>query len=286
MDIESSDLVSVIVPFLNGSQWLTEALQSVINQTYTNWEMIVIDDGSEEAHSLVARNFCRQHRSKIFYTEHQGHINKGVSVSRNEASRLAHGKYLAFLDADDVWMPNKLASQLALFRLHPKAGAVFGAFVLWHSWRDENAADCVLPIGAPAGVCYAPGTLTKILYPFFTAASPAPSGIMIKKEIFDRIKGFEPLFSGIYELYEDQAFLSKLYLHETVFVSKTADIMYRKRENSMSSAANDIERYHTVRAFYFDWLERYLYKHNIEDKEITCLIEKARQELVLTPQLT
>lgn len=286
MYMESSDLVSVIVPFLNGSQWLIEALESVLNQTYTNWELIVIDDGSEEVHSLVARNFCRQHRDKIIYTEHPGHANKGVSISRNEAAKLARGKYLAFLDADDVWMPAKLASQLALFRSHPAAGAVFGAFVLWYSWRDKNAADHIQPIGAPPGICYAPGTLTKLLYPFFEAASPAPSGIMIKKETFNRINGFEPLFSGIYELYEDQAFLSKLYLHETIFVSKTADIMYRKRENSMSSAANNIKRYHTVRAFYFDWLERYLCLHNIEDEDVIRMIEKARQELMFAPQLT
>ena len=281
-----SDLVSVIVPFLNGSEWLTEALESVINQTYTNWEVIVFDDGSDETHSLVARNFCHEHPNKMFYTEHAGHVNKGVSVSRNEAAKLAHGKYLAFLDADDVWMPAKLANQLALFCSHPAIGAVFGAFIRWYSWQDENAADEFQPIGAPAEICYAPGTLLKLLYPFFDAASPAPSGIMIKKETFDNIHGFEPFFSGIYELYEDQAFLSKLYLHETVFVYKTADIMYRKRQNSMSSAANNMERYHKVRAFYLDWLEGYLGKQNIEDDEIFCLIEKARLELIKKTSIT
>lgn len=280
MNNGSRELVSVIVPFLNGSHWLLEALQSVLNQTYTEWELIVIDDGSHEAHSAVARNFCNQYPDKIRYTEHPGHVNRGVSISRNEAARLARGKYLAFLDADDIWLPTKLAHQLSQFAKYPDVAAVFGAFVVWRSWRDENAEDYVQHIGAPSGKCYAPGVLSKKLYPFYDAASPAPSGIMITKDCFQKINGFEPLFSGIYELYEDQAFLSKLYLHETVYVSGTADILYRRREGSMSSAAADVERYHRVRGFYFDWLERYLNRHNIQDEDLYLLIENARKALM------
>ncbi len=278
--VTSSDLVSVIVPFLNGSQWLTEALDSVRNQTYPNWELIVIDDGSSAEHSAVARKYCCQYPGNIIYTEHPGHTNKGVSVSRNEAVRLARGKYLAFLDADDVWMPEKLTNQLAIFEKYPSVKAIFNAFIAWSSWQDKNAEDYLQPIGAPANKVYAPGTLNKLLYPFYDAASPAPSGIILTTEAFYKIGGFESAFSGIYELYEDQAFLSKLYLNETTFISQTADVLYRKRAGSMSSAANNAERYHIVRAFYFDWFENYLHSHRFYDAEFNSLIGKARQETV------
>ena len=284
MNQESRDLVSVIVPFLNGSQWLTEALQSVLNQTYTNWELIVIDDGSEETHSAVAKDFCRQYSNKIIYTEHEGHVNKGVSISRNEAAKLARGKYLAFLDADDKWTPQKLADQLAQLAIYPQAQVVCDAYVIWHSWHYKQAKDFVQSIGAPAG-CYAPATLNKILYPLQDTTSPAPSGVMVTKAAFDNVGGFEPSFSGIYELYEDQAFFSKLYLQEAVCISEAANTWYRKRDNSMSSAGNDVTRYYTVRAFYLDWLQRYLYKHQIEDKRIDLLIERARKEMPATSHI-
>lgn len=285
MNIESLDLVSVIVPFLNGSDWLVEALTSVLQQTYQHWELIVIDDGSSEYHSAIAKDFCSRYPAKILYTEHERHANKGVTISRNEAAKLARGKYLAFLDSDDLWLPQKLDSQLTQFAIHPDAQAVCNAIVMWYSWQNENTRDHLQPVGAPSQICYAPGTLTKRLYPFCEAAPPAPSGLMITKSAFDRIGGFEPAFSGIYELYEDQAFLSKLYLNEPVFISERADVLYRKRKDSMSSAAGNTERYHTVRAFYLDWLESYLCRQNITDREIHGLIEKARSELRFAPHL-
>lgn len=282
MNAHPNDLVSVVVPFLNASHWLIESLESVLHQTCNNWELIVFDDGSEEKHSIAARNFCRQHQHKIIYAEHDGHVNKGVTISRNEAVKLARGNYIAFLDADDVWLPQKLANQLNHFANHPEAQAVCTPSIHWNSWQDKTAEDFAEPIGAPAGRCYAPRTLTKILYPFCPASPPAPSGIIIKKEAFERIGGFEPAFSGIFELYEDQAFLSKLYLNEIVFISGFTDLMYRKRNDSMSSAANNKERYNTVRSFYFNWLENYLCENNIRDKEIDQLIHKARKELMFT----
>ncbi|RZK35041.1 MAG: glycosyltransferase family 2 protein [Hymenobacter sp.] len=276
MDKKSQELVSVIIPFLNGSQWLVEAIDSVLAQTYPHWELIVLDDGSAEEHSRVAKEICARHPDKMVYTEHLGHINRGVSISRNEASKLAHGKYLAFLDADDVWMPNKLADQLAMFVTNPQVEVVFGAFTIWQSWQYPAIENYVQPIGAPAGY-YPPAMLNKALYPFFDATTPAPSGIMLTKQAFDSIGMFEPAFSGIYELYEDQAFLAKVFLHNHVFVSNQSHLLYRRREGSMSSAASNMERYHTVRVFFCDWLEAYLHNQHIYDPALSKLIAATRQ---------
>ena len=274
--MESQELVSVIIPFLNGSHWLVEAIESVEKQTYPHWELIVLDDGSDEEHSLVAKEICSQNPGNMVYAEHPGHINRGVSISRNEASKLSQGKYLAFLDADDVWVPHKLADQLSMFAAYPQADVVFGSFTIWQTWQYQDATDFVQFIGAPAG-CYPPQTLNKILYPFYPGTTPAPSGIMMKKQAFDAIGMFEPAFSGIYELYEDQAFLSKMFLHNHVFVSDQSHLLYRRREGSMSSAADNMERYHTVRVFYCNWLQTYLRSQRIQDHSFNQVIEDTRQ---------
>lgn len=270
------ELVSVIIPFLNGSNWLAEAVESVVTQTFPHWELILFDDGSDAEHSLAAKRLCRQHPQKIRYAEHSGHINRGVSITRNEASKLARGKYLAFLDADDIWFPNKLEYQVEMFATHPQVQVVFGAFTVWQSWLSRANADEIYHLGAPQGY-YPPGTLNKMLYPFFPGTTPAPSGIMIKKQVFERIGRFEPAFSGIYELYEDQAFLAKVFLHNHVFLSEQSHLLYRRRPGSMSSAAGNRQRYHTVRVFYFNWLQQYLSSHFIYDAELSNLIEDRKR---------
>ncbi len=279
ISIDAADLISVIVPFLNGGAWLLEALESVICQTYPNVEIIVMDDGSHSYDSNLAKEFCQQYPEKILYTEHESHCNKGVSASRNEAAKFARGNYLAFLDADDKWLPAKLETQLRFLKANPQASMACEGIIKWYSWQDEKAADYVQPIGVPAGKYYPPLKLTKLLYPFAEAAPPAPSGFMVRKDIFENIGGFEASYNGIYELYEDQAFLAKMYLQETIYVADTANVMYRKRENSMCSSANDATRYQTVRAFFFHWLESYMDARQINDKQVYQLLQNAQSEL-------
>lgn len=273
--MDDLDLVSVIIPFLNGSEWLLEAIGSVLNQTYPCWELILIDDGSDEVHSAVGEAISAQHPDKMKYIEHPLHVNRGVSISRNEAAKFAKGKFLAFLDADDVWFPNKLSDQLEMFQQHPGTEVVFGAFTIWQSWQGLGGSDFIQYIGAPAGI-YKPQTLNTILYPFTDGPTPPPSGIMIRKDCFERIGKFESAFSGIYELYEDQAFLSKVFLQANVFISGTSHLRYRRRSGSMSSAANDPIRYQEVRSFYANWFENYLHEEGIADRELLGLIKSLK----------
>ena len=272
-------LVSVIIPFLNDSEWLIEALQSVINQHYPAWEAIVIDDGSEPQHSKIAKDFCSRYPAKIKYTNHDNHINRGVTISRNVGVANSSGTYLAFLDADDKWFCDKLKNQIDLFKKFPAAQMICEASQFWYSWNNEKADDYIKPIGVSPDTLYPPRSLTKNLYPLGEGAPPCPSGIIIRKSAFERSGGFEPAFSGIYTLYEDQAFLAKIYLSETIFISGAANNLYRKRANSMSSAVNDIVIYETVRKFFLNWLELYLIVQNIRDEEIASLITHAYKQM-------
>lgn len=100
-------LVSVIMPSWNTGQYIAESIKSVLNQTYTNWELLIVDDCSTDNTEDVVAAFADQ-RIKFFRNER----NKGAALTRNEALRKAQGEWIAFLDSDDLWKPEKLEKQI------------------------------------------------------------------------------------------------------------------------------------------------------------------------------
>lgn len=123
-------IVSVIIPFYNRIDWLLEAVQSVLSQTFSFYELIVIDDGSTED---VGRLFDYKD-SRIIYVRQE---NKGCSVARNWGIQLAKGKYIAFLDADDLFSPSKLEVQYQYMEQHPEV-------VLTHTSYQRVDCDCAV----------------------------------------------------------------------------------------------------------------------------------------------
>jgi glycosyltransferase involved in cell wall biosynthesis len=279
MTASYSPVVSVIIPFLNGSDWLIEAVESVISQSFPHWEMILIDDGSKEEHSKIARDYYLRFFGKIIYTDHPGHINKGVTISRNLGISVSKGKYIAFLDSDDCWLPNKLENQLNLFELHPEAAMICEASRFWYSWKDTSAEDVIVRLGTVPDKLYESPELLYNLYPLGKGAPPCPTGIIIKREAFIRSGGFEEMFTGTYQLYEDQAFLCKIYLREKVYVSGSANNLYRKRDGSLTESGNDEKHYYLVRKFFLDWFENYLKQYGVNDSELLQLLHEAKTEI-------
>lgn len=107
--MEDYGLVSVIIPNWNCAQFIAETIKSVQAQTYTNWEMMIVDDCSTDGSENVVKPFLKEDgRIRLLRNE----INSGAAVSRNYALREAKGKWIAFLDSDDLWTPDKLEKQL------------------------------------------------------------------------------------------------------------------------------------------------------------------------------
>jgi glycosyltransferase involved in cell wall biosynthesis len=119
MPIEPS--VSVIIPTYNRAKFLPGAIQSVLNQTFSNVEIIVVDDGSTDD----TRQELEPFRKKIHYLATK---NKGASHARNIGMKAASGKYIAFLDSDDLYLPYKLELEVSFMESHPEAGLVFTEF--------------------------------------------------------------------------------------------------------------------------------------------------------------
>ena len=103
------DLVSIIMPSYNTAKYIAETVQSVLAQTYQDWELIIVDDCSTDDTDEVVKPFLSD--SRIRYLKNEK--NSGAAVSRNRALREAKGKWIAFLDSDDLWMPEKLEKQIA-----------------------------------------------------------------------------------------------------------------------------------------------------------------------------
>ena len=102
------DLVSIIMPSYNTAPYIRNTIQSVLEQTYQNWELIIVDDCSEDnTDDVVAA--IKDDRIKYFHTDR----HSGAAVSRNRALREAKGRWMAFLDSDDLWMPEKLEKQIS-----------------------------------------------------------------------------------------------------------------------------------------------------------------------------
>ncbi|MGF7144105.1 glycosyltransferase involved in cell wall biosynthesis [Anaerotaenia torta] len=100
-------LVSIIMPSYNTGNYIEETINSVINQTYHNWELIIVDDCSTDNTDEVVRQFSDK---RIRYLKNE--YNSGAAVTRNHALREAKGKWIAFLDSDDLWLPEKLEKQI------------------------------------------------------------------------------------------------------------------------------------------------------------------------------
>ena len=100
-------LVSIIMPAYNSEKYIKDSIESVFKQTYSNWELIVVDDCSTDKTIEVIKSF-NDSRIKLFVNE----TNSGAAISRNKALRGATGKWIAFLDSDDIWLPTKLEEQL------------------------------------------------------------------------------------------------------------------------------------------------------------------------------
>lgn len=124
----SNALVSVIVPTYNRAYCLEETIDSVLTQTYSDFEIIVIDDGStDDTYKLFEGRYADDPRIKYFPQP-----NGGLPVARNAGMRRATGKYIAFCDSDDIWLPHKLAVQVACLEKFPEVGLV---------WTDLRAVD-------------------------------------------------------------------------------------------------------------------------------------------------
>ena len=266
-------LISVILCFYNEEKFIEEAIASVLAQDYNQWELLLVDDGSSDRSTAIAKEYAFRYPEKIKYLQHPGHCNEGLSASRNLGIEKAKGDYVAFIDADDVWFEDKLDFQLkALSRTG--ATVMLEASVLWNSWRSASEPDEIVLVGMPEGI-YQPPKLMLSLYPLGKGAAPCLSGMMVHRAVLSRYV-FEESFRGIYQMYEDQTFLCKVYLKEVIFVSAACHNKHRRRITQMVSSVSEHKKYHQVRNHFLYWFNSYIKNQRIPFKRVRALVREAR----------
>jgi glycosyltransferase involved in cell wall biosynthesis len=123
--------ITVVIPAFNAAAWLPDALNSVLSQTYTQWEAVVVNDGSTDGTAEVVKNFAGRD-GRIRLLSHPA--NQGPAAARNLGMLASRAEYIAFLDADDIWLPTKLEKQLLLLESRPDDDACYAQFELVNDW--------------------------------------------------------------------------------------------------------------------------------------------------------
>jgi SAM-dependent methyltransferase len=268
--------VSVVIAFLNGEPYLDEAIESVAAQTFTSWELLLVDDGSTDDSPARARAAAERWPGRVRVLQHPGGENRGLSASRNLGITHAAGEYVAFLDADDVWTPDKLALQVAALDAHPEVGMVYAATEWWYGWTGDPAdarRDFVLDLRVPAGVVHRPPTLL----PEFLRdghITPCTCSILVRRDVAQRVGGFEPRFR---HLYEDQVFYAKVCLREPVLRLEACVARYRQHPQSMCAAV-PVDKA-VARRTYLDWLAAHLRDVGDEDPAVRDALRAEQRKL-------
>lgn len=221
-------LVSVIIPPYNYARYLCEAIDSVLVQTYKDYEIIVVDDGSTDN----TKEVLRPYRNKIKYIYQE---NKGLSAARNTGIRASKGDYFQFLDADDIILPEKISKQIDFFTENKDYSICYCECITC----SENIRDSSKYIYRNAGPMIDP--ILQVLNLHAYGSYPLPiHTLLIKRDIFDKVG----LFCEELKAVEDREFLIRVILSGYEFgYLRYYGALYRVHTNQMLSNKPHITKY-------------------------------------------
>ncbi len=265
--MDGAPQVSAITIFLNAEKFLQEAIESVFAQTFDNWELLLVDDGSTDRGTEIAKSFSTRFPGKVKYLEHKGHRNLGMSASRNHGIHSARGEFIAFLDADDAWLSHKLEEQISILDSKPAAAMVWGKELVWYGWTGDPhdlERDFISEFfGVEKDSVIPPPMLIPLFLRY--GVTPSPSVIMVRRNAALKVGGFEESFR---HMYEDEAFYGKICLNSPVYVSTQCWIKRRKHADACTSVREKIGESDSDRLNFLEWYERYLEQLGFRGSEV------------------
>ncbi len=210
-------LVSVVIPVYNGERFLRESLESVFAQTFRDYEVICVDDGSTDG----SFPFLKQYGERVRVVQQ---ANAGQSAARNAGVRLARGEYIAFLDQDDRWYPSKLEQQVAVLQAETDV-------VLVHCNYDiVDRGGQVLQAGA--ALAGRGSSLASPLGLLIGEALVFPSAMLARRDVFQRVGGFDPELRG----FEDFDLIARLKQHGRFVLLDEPGMSYRLHAGGFTRA--------------------------------------------------
>ncbi len=204
--------VSIILPVYNGAHCVLRAVQSVLNQQYPHWELLVVDDGSTDG-TLKALTDISDARVRVV-----SQPNQGVAAARNNAFHLAKGDYIAFIDADDVWLPHKLSEELKVIRRATTANQP--ACLVYSSYYAVDEANCLLNLPK---ISTHQGDLAEVA--LLDEGLFLPSTTLVHRAVVAAVGGFQ---SRCY--HEDRVFFIQASQQFPVYTTGQRLVLYRQSE--------------------------------------------------------
>ncbi|HEY9771522.1 MAG TPA: glycosyltransferase [Coleofasciculaceae cyanobacterium] len=264
-------LASIIIIFLNGDRFIQEALDSILAQTYDNWELLLVDDGSTDRSTEITKNYVEKYPEKIRYLEHEGHQNLGMSASRNLGINNARGEYIGFLDCDDLWTTQKLEQQIAILETYPQVALVGGRTKWWYSWtkdHEDQNKDFLQKFNLPLNTIIQPPDLLLL---FLQDEWASLCDILVRRSCVEAVGGYEVSFRG---MYEDQAFHAKLCSMFPAFLSSECWYIYRQHPQACCSVSHATGKTQIAKKTMLNWLEEYLSQQDKNDPQLEETVQK------------
>lgn len=246
--------VSVIIPVYNAEKYLLEAIESVIDQSYDDWEIIAVNDGSTDSSPDILKNYEDRYPSKIRVL-HQP--NSGLSAARNAAIAAANGEYIAFLDADDLWLPEKTDEQVYLLDNNSDIGLVYSDIFELKNGKLKKRRNVI------GGRMFRGDIFDSLFYQNFI---PVLS-VMVRKSVLDKCGLFDPVYHGTQD-YDLWMRIADKY--QIDFIDRQLAI-YRIHEQNMS--ANNVEK---MGREDLELMEQWLEKKPYLSSSFKCNIKKAQ----------
>lgn len=221
--------VSVIIPSYNHERFIEECIQSVLNQTFQDFEIIITDDASIDQTVELIEQF-KDSRIKLFR-----HLkNKGASIAANNCITHAQGKYIAMLSSDDAWYPEKLEIQVEYLEQHPEIGAVFGKV----DWVDETG-QIITNKNFPYTNLFEVSNRSRfewLSYFFYTGNCLCHPCSLVRRECYQKTGLFNPAFANL----PDFDLWIRLCLHYEITILDQKLIRFRKMADESNASANTI----------------------------------------------
>ncbi len=276
--IPANSKVSIVIPFYNRENLIEETIESVIVQTFPNWEIILVDDGSYDMGSEIVSQYVAKYPGKIFLHSHPNLAHLGASASRNTGIANATGDFITFLDSDDLLYPNALEIELNAFSENPQADAVCGTLEYWFSWNLSGSgleSDFVVDLGVESEKLYEPPSL-HIHNLRSSGRKPGMGCVMVRSAFVEKFPLFE---DGFNYTCEDQICWAVISIHAKIYLLKHCLLKYRQHPLSSTSKVEDEGRAVRDWELFLEWLENYLEENGVADSEVWQSIRASRKEI-------
>ncbi|MFN3847541.1 MAG: glycosyltransferase family 2 protein [Paracoccaceae bacterium] len=265
--------VSAIIIFLNGEAFIAEAIESIRAQTFTDWELILVDDGTTDGATAIAQRYASENPGKIRYIDHPGHENRGMSASRNAGIHVARGEFVAFLDADDIWLPRRLEVHVAALDAHPDVSMTMGPTLLWSSWAESAQhakrwfamPDYHTELGLPIGKVLEPPIVAIGFLESHGGNVPGICSLLARRADVLAAGGFDDSFRT---LYEDQVFFFRMTLRYRIIVLDEVLDYYRQHPSSAVHAAGGAAGDMRMRPVFLEWLQDEMIEGGFKSKRL------------------